>query len=783
MTARLIDATVNAVFGQRRAIVGIFALVTLFLGYMATQLGVDAGFEKQLPLKHPYMQVFLVHKDEFGGANRLIIAVRAKEGDIFTAEAFAAIKAVTDEVFFLPGVNRSSVRSIFTPNVRFVEIVEGGFSGGNVVPADFRPTRSGLAQVRENILKSGTVGRLVANDFSAALVSAQLLEVDPATGSRLDYLKVADQLEEKIRAKYAGGNIDIHIIGFAKAVGDIADGAFGVVAFFAVAFVITVVLVYLFTHSAWLTFLALLCSLIAVIWNLGLLTLLGFGLDPMSILVPFLVFAIGVSHGVQMVNSVRVWVFLGQDTLSASRNAFRRLLLPGGVALLSDTIGFLTILLIEIPIIRELAITASLGVAAIILTNLFLLPLLISFLRIGEEYRKQVRRRAERFEPIWRFLAGVMRPKVAMVSGAVSVALLGWGLLESRDLKIGDLHAGVPELRSDSRYNRDTAVITDKFSIGVDVISVIVETVPDGCIQHDIMDGIDRFQWHMANVPGVQSTISMPQVAKRIFAGWNEGNPKWRSLPRDPQTMVLAISPIETATGLLNRDCSVMPVLIFTEDHKAETIERVVDAVKAHAVQNQSARLRFRLATGNVGVMAATNEVVEAAQLEMLLYIYGAVIILCLLTFRSWRATLCIVAPLGLVSVLAYALMSLLDIGLKVSTLPVAALGVGIGVDYGIYIFSRLKGLLDEGMEIRDAYLLTLKITGNAVLVTGLTLAIGTSTWVFSALKFQADMGLLLSFMFLANMLGALLLLPALAYLVYSFPGAHPSARHAGKKG
>jgi predicted RND superfamily exporter protein len=209
-----------------------------------------------------------------------------------------------------------------------------------------------------------------------------------------------------------------------------------------------------------------------------------------------------------------------------------------------------------------------------------------------------------------------------------------------------------------------------------------------------------------------------------------------------------------------------MPVMIFTENHKAGTINRVIAAIEEFGAESNSERHNFRLASGNVGVMAATNQVVEATQVPILLYVYAAVVTLCLITFRSVRITLCIIVPLSIVSILCYGLMALLGIGLKTNTLPVAALGVGVGVDYGIYIFSRVASAMKSGSTLQDAYLETLRTTGAAVLVTGLTLAIGVSTWVFSALKFQADMGLLLSFMFLANMLGALLLLPSLAYFI-----------------
>ena len=208
------------VFSKRIWILAIFVLLTVFLGYRCSLLRIDAGFEKLLPLGHPYMKTYVEHREAFGGANRILIAVRAKDGDIFTPEFFETLKEVTDAVFFLPGINRSTVQSLFTPNVRFIEIVEGGFTGGNVVPADFQGTDADLETVRENVLKAGIVGRLVANDFSAAMITAQLVETDPTTGEKLDYIMVSKLLEQDIREKFQSDEIDIHILGFAKVMGD-----------------------------------------------------------------------------------------------------------------------------------------------------------------------------------------------------------------------------------------------------------------------------------------------------------------------------------------------------------------------------------------------------------------------------------------------------------------------------------------------------------------------------------------------------------------------------------
>ncbi|MBT8136054.1 MAG: MMPL family transporter [Gammaproteobacteria bacterium] len=432
----------------------------------------------------------------------------------------------------------------------------------------------------------------------------------------------------------------------------------------------------------------------------------------------------------------------------------------------------------------------------------------MSYVRFSERYKQKLVIRARQLSPLWDKLSIVAQRGPAAVVILISVGLLAFGAWKGSEVKVGDLHQGVPELRADSRYNLDTRAITERFSIGVDIITVIVETVPEGCIDYEVMSSIDDFAWYMANVPGIQSVITLPMVAKVVNAGWNEGTLKWRVLSRNADNLVQSSQSVDTSSGLLNADCSVMPVMMFSEDHKAETIERIVTAVKAYRAEYGTEKIKYRLATGNVGVMAATNEEVEAAQFPILMGVFSAVILLCIITFATRRAALyflvpaviaalaawflpgqrnlvaaamalytvfwlvrfptarsvlCIVIPLGLVSLLAYALMATLEIGLKVSTLPVVALGVGIGVDYGIYIYSRFKSFMSEGLPLAEAYHATLRVTGAGVIFTGVTLGIGVVTWLFSPLKFQADMGLLLTFMFIVNMLGAILLLPALA--------------------
>jgi predicted RND superfamily exporter protein len=772
----LIQKVSALIFGHRRLWLAVFAILTALFAASAARLAVDAGFNKMVPLEHPYMKVYRQYEKVFGGANRVAIALMQKDGDIFDKEYLLKLKRLTDDVFLLNGVDRPSVKSLFTPNTRFIEVIEEGFAGGNVIPAAFQGTDADLAKVRENVSKSTEVGRSVATDFSGALVSAGLLEIDPQTGKRLNYFEFAAKLEE-LRAKYSSDKHTVHIIGFAKAVGDIREGARGVIAFFGLAFVITAGLMLWFVKDVKLTLVALAVAMMPVLWLLGTLPVLGFGIDPLSILVPFLIFSIGVSHAVQMVKTWEREVVSGVDSLAAARRAFAKLFIPGTLALLTNVLGFAVIMLIPIDIVRELGMTASLGVGWMILTNKMLLPILLSYLRLSKSAMQRQAYQESKAHRMWRAAARCVEPRRARLIIAIAAVILLGGLYQAHKLKVGDYGIGVPELRPDSRYNSDNAVIVRKFAIGVNTLGVVAQTnVQGACTQYDIMSTIERFDWYMQNVDGTQSVTSLAGLAKGVNAGFNEGNIKWRALPRDAQVMAQAVTPIDTSTGLLNPDCSAMQVLVNTTDQQGETIAGLIREVKNFAAGNNSASLEFKLATGNMGVTAATNEAVDKARWEMNFAIFGALLVMCMITFRSLRATLCILTPLAIVSVLCEALMPTLGIGLKVSTLPVIALGVGVGVDYAIYLYDRIETHLEEGKELAVAFYEALNERGTAMVFTAETMTIGVGTWAFSALKFQADMGVLLAFMFLLNMLGALFLLPALAAFLLK-PAAAPAKR------
>ncbi len=753
------------IFNNRALALFLMVFATVVLGYLALQVEPKAGFEKMIPVNHPYIQNYKRHIEDVPSGNFVQLAVEHKNGDIFDAHYLSVLQKISDEAFLLPGVDRAAMKSLWTKNVQWRAVTEDGFEGGIVISDSYDGSIASLEVVKANVLRSGEIGKLVANNFKSSILNLPLLEINPETGEALDYHELSNRLET-IREKYSSDSISIHIIGFAKLIGDLISGIGSVATFFAGACLLTVVLLYFYSNCIRGTTLTIVCSITAVIWQLGFLKLLGYGLDPYSILVPFLVFAIGVSHGVQIVNAVALESGDTQNKEQAARKGLQGLFSAGITALLSDAIGFVTLLFIEIQVIRELGIGAALGVAAIIATNLVLLPVLLSYWGMS---KKGIARAKERENTSDRFvvmLSHIVRPVYARKVIVIAVALTAAGLYGGQFLQIGDLDKGSPELRPDSVYNKDVGFIVNNYSTSSDIMIVMVESGDYKCAAYETLDLMDQLQWKLRHVKGVQNTDAGTDAAKRMGVLLNEGNMKWFAFPRDQRALFSNVNSLPE--GLyFNHACDFGTLFIALDDHKAETLTNVTNAVTEFQQTHGQEDVKFVLAAGSAGIAAATNQEIERAQTIMLAAVYSVVILMVFVMFRSFTAVACIVIPLGITSILAQALMAYLGIGVKVATLPVIALGVGIGVDYGIYIYNCLREYIEKGLSLEKAYIKTLQTTGKAVTFTGITLAIGVCTWVFSPIKFQADMGILLTFMFLWNMLGALVLAPAIAYCFF----------------
>ena len=770
-------------FNNRPVVLIVCTIITIVLGFQVRHLELNASFEKTIPQHHAWIKNYNEHRaDLIGLGNAVRIAVANPSGSIYDATYLDALRELSDEVFLVSGVDRNSMKSLWTPSTRWTGVTEVGLEGGPVIPDGYDGSIDSLLQLQANVARSNEVGQLVALDSRSSVIFVPLLDsITDENGKTtpLDYRQFAAELQ-RLRAKYEAKGVAVHITGFAQIVGDLIDGIKSVLVFFAVTVVIATLFVFWFTRDLRSTVLVVLASLIAVVWQLGLLPTLGYSLDPYSILVPFLVFAIGMSHGAQKMNGIMQDIGRGMDKWVAARFTFRRLFMAGLTALLADVVGFAVMLIIDIQAIRELAIAASIGVGILIFTNLILLPILLSYTGVS----KKAAARSLRAEladqtgaakhKLWAFLDHFTRRPWAAAAVLAGIALAVGGFTVSSRLKIGDLDPGAPELRADSRYNQDVAYINRAYGASSDVLAVMVQTPEGECSQYETLNKVDALEWQLRQIDGVESTNTLALLNRRLLAGLNEGNPKWYDLTANQDMLNTATA--SAPRGLYNDACSLLTLYVYLRDHKAETLTRATTAIEAFAKGNDTEDVKFLLGAGSAGIDSATNVVVEKAWRQMMFLVYGAVILLGFITFCSWRAVLVAVVPLVVTSALAEALMVGLGMGVKVATLPVIALGVGIGVDYALYILSITLGQLREGKPLSDAYYRALLFTGRVVLLTGVTLAIGVVTWTFSPIKFQADMGLLLAFMFLWNMIGALVLLPALAHFLLQ-----PTKQDSGK--
>ncbi|PYY81949.1 RND family transporter [Pseudomonas sp. TKO26] len=781
----LLSRVEEVLFGHRRLVLASLAVFTLVMAWFAVQLRMDAGFEKQLPIGHEYIKTFEAYRNDLQGANRLTLVVRARHGSIWSAPGLKRVYDVTQALTFLPGVSRSSVRSLWTPNAFVNEITEEGFRADPLVPGTVTAEHLDdeiIAKIASSSAQGGFIGTLVSRDQSSAMITAELNEFD-ANGARLDYVAFNHALEKELRQQFEDGDFEIQMIGFAKQIGDIADGASAVLEFCLLALLLTAAAVYWYCHSLRFTLLALVCSLASLVWQFGSLRLLGYGLDPLAVLVPFLVFAIGVSHGVQQINFIVREIALGKSAEEAARSSFTGLLVPGTLALVTALVSFVTLLLIPIPMVRELAITASLGVAFKIITNLVMLPLVASLLRVDDKYASAQEIARQRRTRWLHGLSRLAERRNAQWVLGIALMIFLAAIWQSHDRVVGTLQAGAPELREDSRFNRDAVSIASNYDIGLDWLSVVFEVnrgdsagdSQAACEEVAVGQYQDRFVWAMQEVPGVLSVASFSSNLRQFNEGYNEGNPKMGAVPIDPVNYAALATEVARTPGLMRTDCSMSAVHLYLADHKATTINRVIEAAKAFRSQYPMPGVVVRLASGNAGVLAAINEEVEKSETPMLLYVYAAIALLVFVVYRDWRAVLVCCLPLTIGTFIGYWFMKELQIGLTIATLPVMVLAVGIGVDYAFYIYNRLQLHQAHGQPITKAVEHALLEVGIATIFTAITLAIGVATWAFSELKFQADMGKLLAFMFIVNMVMAMTVLPAFAvWLEWLFPRRRP---------
>jgi len=770
----MISAIADKLFRHRGVFLALVAVVTIASLVPLSRITLDTGIATHLPAEHEFIRTFLDYEEELLGTDRVIVVLRARRGDIWTVAAMRRLKEITDALAGLPDIDRRTVTSLWTPNVTYMEITEDGLHTEDIVGAGFTVDNldgEEVARIRERVLRGGLHGRLVANDDTAALVVGSTTATNPETGEKPDRLQLAARLETELRKKFSDDAFAIHLVGVPTMMADIADGVKNaVVILLPIGLLLTAVLLWLWTRSWRLTALPLLCSLVSLIWQLGLVGLLGYGFDPLTLVIPFLVFVIGAIHGIPQARVIAERVAAGDEPVAAARESFGRLLLPDSLALLVTAVALLVMAFIPVHAVQAVGITGAFGTAAKILSNLVLLPVLASYGHFVTD-SAGIAIRSQRLGTRTAHLFGVfVQRDPARVMVIVSAALLAISAWQARDRHFGDEHPGANELVPSSRYNRDANLFTGRFDIRMDLLLLIVEVPKDSCIDYEVIDYVDRLTWHMQNVPGVHSVMSATPVARYLAAMWNEGNPKWSGIPRNRYALMQVMSSVPAALGVFNKDCSVMQVQVFTEDHREQTVRAVTAAARSFREQNPSDRIRLRLASGGIAVQAATDEVLASAELPILLWPLAAILVLALLAWRDWRAALACCAPHALATGLGYAFMATAGIGVTTSTLPMLALSIGIGSTFSFYLWNSLHQELERGVDLPAAWRQALRNSGPAMICMALALALTASVWWFSTITALAEAGRLLTLLLPVHGILALTLLPAIAALLGTRP-------------
>lgn len=751
-------------FRHPRTVLAVIALLTLFFALRIPGLKVYTDFSDLLPQEHPYIQLHNSIKDSFGGANVLVIGVAFKDGDLFSNARLAQIDRITQAVDSLPGVNHNLVSSLTHRNSRKVWLTEVG--NINSEPY-YQPEFGQLSAEKLEAMKAEVVanpriyGPLISPDLKVALVKAQLIE------GQLDYAKTFAQLQALRQSESAEG-VSVYATGQPVLVGWAYSYMSQILQIFICTVLIMLALLVFHFRKAYGVLIPLGGVMISTIWGLGIISLLGYNLDPLGLVIPFLIAARAMSHGVQLVERYYVEVKLLGDGPLAARATFNSLFRPGSLGIVSDAIGLLLIAIGSIALNTKLGIYASLWATTVIFSVLIGVPLLLSILPKPRD--------PEMRQTALRHIGAVCARTVAhpgaarKVLGIAGVFILA-SLWASSKVMVGDSEPGSPILYPDHDYNLSSKEINDRFP-GSEELYIIAEHEEKGGIKKpEVLRALQSLQAHMLSDPSVGGSKGLPDLITQVNRLMHNDDPRWLQIPHDANYVgglmftYMASSPIPGALNeFTDTDDRIANLVFYYKDRQAETIRRAIHMAKQWVAEHgeEVPGLTIRLAGGTLGVAAAMNESAFKTNLEVLPTIYVLIFVFVMLFYASWQAGLMMLMAMLFVTALTYAYMGLMGMGIDINTVPVIAVGLGVGIDYSIYMMDRIREEMEKGISLAEAVQRTIATTGMAVSFTALALIAGIIMWVvLSDLRFQADAALLLCVMIIINAIAAMLLVPA----------------------
>lgn len=764
------------IIARRLFILILILLITAFFGYHLLRLRVTTNFNELLPQSHGYVKIHNHFRQTFGGANFLVIMVSVKKGDIFTTDTLSKIKYITNELEAIPGIDRYKILSIASRKIKNPRITSWGMEAVPLMWPDVPKNPQQMQELKEAIYSNETYyGLYVSLDSRKSLIFADFMEEE------LDYDTVYRELE-RIRRQTEDDNTLVSIVGHPMHLGVVASMIDEMNYIMAGTALLMPVLLWLAFRSVLASIFVPFTAVVSGIWGLGFMSLMGYNLDPLIFVMPFLISLMAFRHSHQLYNRYFEEYVKTGDKLAGIRVIVEKMFLPGVTAIATDAFGIAIVAIAPIPVLQKMAIAGCFWCFVTVIIGLILTPIVLSYIPVSDAFLAHIKREqlkekerrgfANRFAD-WLAPWIIGRGRYTVIG--IVVVILGFSYYWSERLIVGDAQVGSNLLYPDSRYNQDSVRINRNLPL-INPLYIILEGEKVRCLTNrqalaDVKN-FSRYMLEHSGAAGVQNIIAPLMAMPQKF---HEDDPKWFGLPEDQQTASTYLVGL-TQSGdpgdmnkFLDPKLRQTNIVLFFTDKTGPTILKAVSSAKDYISKhsNLPRGFEYKLAGGVIGVEAAINEVVAQKQLQTLLLALFMVFIFCTVNFGSLKAGLILMIPLMISNFLAFAYMALCNIGLSVSTLPVSAAGIGMGVDYGIYMLARAaeEKKRTPSLNINEILIVTIKTYTKSVIYVAGTLVLGLLVWVLSGLKFQAQMGLMLAVILFLNCLGAVFLVPVLVLI------------------
>ncbi len=758
---------------QRTAVLVFLSVFTGFFLFQAMQMDIKTVFKDLLPSEHPYIGTNEKYAEQFGGPNMVSIRVHVEDGDIFQFDVLKIIQDLQQELRTVTAVNEFQIVSLASKKLKRTSGSTYGIESVSLMWPDVPETAKGLDELRQGVLENLLVyGSYVSLDLKSALITVDFIDrlVDYDAIYR-DINRIISEIDnDKVQVSAVGEPILRGLInGYLPQTTMI---------FFGSILVMCVILFLGFMRSLRGAFIPFVNAIVSGIWALGIGNLIGLALDPLGIVIAFLITARVISHSVQSITRfdevVEARIEAGETkdlSKIAAEVTLGTLMRPGILSVITDAGGIMVVALAPIPLLQKTAILGAIWVSCIVVTGVILTPVLLTLVRDPSRYLIPFN--------LNEFYSFLLRKMGNMVIGPARWIILGivilictGGLYYASTITVGDAHHGTPLLWPESEYNQAVKKINDEF-LGTDTMFVVVKGEEKNAItQPSVLNNMLQFQRHVELQSSIGGSVSIADLIPNINRILHEGNPRYEDIGKDALSngeliyMYLAGSDPGDLNRFTDMDYQDAAITIYFRDHTGETIRTAISRIKHFIAQENDEGFEYLLAGGMIGLLAAVNEVIFVGQMESIAFALLVVLLTCTFTYRSSVAGLYFMIPVLITNILTFSYMSFNNIGLNINSLPVAAIGIGLGVNYSIYVVDAIKEYFEYKGDRLESVYYGLRSAGRGVLNSSIPLILCTTFWFFlSSLRFQAEMAILIAIWMALSAISALVVMPALIIL------------------